>query len=115
MEHHSHISSPQHEHHGSIKSYIIGFLLSIILTLAAYFIVVEHIFENLVLDITISLIALAQVVCQLLFFLHLGNEPKPRWNLLAFYFMVLVVVIIVGGTLWIMHNLDYRTMSMSTL
>jgi cytochrome o ubiquinol oxidase operon protein cyoD len=42
------------------------------------------------------------------FFLHLGRESKPRWNLNALLFAVLVVVIIVFGSLWIMHNLNYH-------
>lgn len=107
---------PVQEHgHGNTGKYVFGFVLSIILTLAAYFLVSEHLLDKFISDITITLIALAQVLCQLLFFLHLGDEPKPRWHLHGFLFMLLVVVIIVGGTLWIMHNLDYRTMSMMTM
>jgi len=115
LEHNSDTTSVKEHGHGTIKNYVIGFILSIILTMIAYFIVAERLLNNFVLDVTISIIALAQVLCQLLFFLHLGDEPKPRWNLHAFFFMLLVVVIIVGGTLWIMYNLEYRTMSMITL
>jgi cytochrome o ubiquinol oxidase operon protein cyoD len=49
---------------------------------------------------------------QLVFFLHLGGEGKPRWRLTAFLFMLLVLVILVFGSLWIMYNLDYH-MTMS--
>lgn len=115
MEHNAHEIAEKHHEHGTVKSYIIGFALSLILTLAAYFIVERHWLSSWMLELTISFIALAQAVCQLLFFLHLGNEPKPRWNTLAFFFMFLVIVIIVAGSLWIMHNLDDRTMNMSTM
>lgn len=89
---------------------MIGFALSVVLTLGAYFLVVEHIFSGNALDFVLAGLCLTQVLVQLLFFLHLGNEPKPYWNLLVFLFMVLVVAILVLGSLWIMHNLDYRTM-----
>jgi len=46
----------------------------------------------------------------LIFFLHLGIESKPRWNLLVFYFMVVVLAILLYGSFWIMSNLDYRMM-----
>jgi cytochrome o ubiquinol oxidase operon protein cyoD len=47
---------------------------------------------------------------QLHYFLHLGDEPKPQWNLLTFGFMIGVVLILVFGTLWIMNNLNDRMM-----
>jgi heme/copper-type cytochrome/quinol oxidase subunit 4 len=53
-------------------------------------------------------LAIAQLITQLLFFLHLEKEPKPRWNLLVLSFAVTVAVILVFGSLWIMQNLNYR-------
>jgi cytochrome o ubiquinol oxidase subunit IV len=53
-------------------------------------------------------LALLQLFVQLVFFLHLGKEASPRWNLLAFSFAAIVVVIVVGGTLWIMYDLDHN-------
>jgi cytochrome o ubiquinol oxidase operon protein cyoD len=96
------------EAHGTTRSYTIGFILSIVFTLAAYFSVTEHIFSgNLLLAILFGL-ALIQFFIQLVFFLHLGKESKPRWNLTIFSFMILVVVMIVAGSIWIMKNLDYH-------
>jgi cytochrome o ubiquinol oxidase subunit IV len=53
-------------------------------------------------------LALVQLFIQLIFFLHLGRESKPRWNLSALAFAVIVVVILVFGSLWIMASLDYH-------
>jgi len=89
---------------------VIGFLLSIGLTLIAYFSVVDHLFNTAALNATIVILSIVQVIIQLVFFLHLGEETKPRWNLLVFLFMLLVLAILVWGTLWIMYNLDYRMM-----
>lgn len=96
---------------GSMKSYVIGFILSIAFTLLAFYIVAEHLFTGWIIDLVIVGLGLVQAVIQLLFFLHLGEEPKPRWNLLAFLFMMLVVSILVLGTMWIIYSLDYRLMS----
>lgn len=98
-------------HSGSMKSYVIGFVLSIVLTLAAYVAVVAELFDKSTVVTFIIVLAIAQLLVQLLFFLHLGRESKPRLNLTAFLFMLLVVVILVFGSLWIMNNLDYNMMS----
>ncbi|MGL4539765.1 MAG: cytochrome o ubiquinol oxidase subunit IV [Candidatus Rhabdochlamydia sp.] len=95
---------------GAFKTYVIGFALSILLTLVAYFIVVEHVFNNGVLVSTIIGLGVVQMLIQLLFFLHLGQEPKPYWNCQLFLFMLTILVILVIGSLWIMHNLSYNVM-----
>lgn len=100
-------------HHGSVASYCIGFALSIALTLLAYFAVVEKIFSGTQLLAIIVGLAVVQLIVQLVFFLHMGKEAKPRWNLMVFSFMLLVVGIVVIGSLWVMHNLDYNMMPKS--
>src|SRR5271169_1096834 len=92
------------------KQHVIGFILSIVLTLAAYFIVVEHLLTGLGMTLALGSLAILQALIQLIFFLDLGKEPKPRWNLIHFLFMVLLLVILVAGSLWIMHHLDYNMM-----
>jgi cytochrome o ubiquinol oxidase subunit IV len=97
--------------HGSIWSYTIGFILSILLTLIAYFAVVNKSLAGNALIVFIIALAIVQLCVQLFFFLHLGSESKPRWKLLAFLFMLLVLFILVFGSLWIMNNLNYHSMS----
>lgn len=97
--------------HSSLKSYTTGFILSIILTLIPYLIVVEKLLAGALLIVTIILFAVVQLLVQAIFFLHLGQESKPRWNLMIFLFMLIIVGILVLGTLWIMYNLDYNMMS----
>lgn len=95
---------------GTLKSYVIGFILSIILTLAAYILVLEELFKPHIVTLLIVGLAILQICVQMLFFLHLGGEPKPQWNFLFFLFMALVVAIVVIGSLWIMYNLNQRVM-----
>jgi cytochrome o ubiquinol oxidase operon protein cyoD len=96
-----------------IYSYLLGFTLSITLTLVAFGIngihsASGHIFptHEQILPTIIGL-ALVQLVVQLVFFLHLGQGEKPKWKLVAFILTIVIVAILVGGTLWIMQNLQY--------
>jgi cytochrome o ubiquinol oxidase subunit IV len=97
--------------HGSRASYITGFLLSLTLTMAAYLAVTEHWFHGSALVTVLIALAIVQLFVQLVFFLHLGRESKPRWNLTVFSFMLIVLIILVFGSLWIMKNLNYHMMS----
>jgi cytochrome o ubiquinol oxidase operon protein cyoD len=95
-------------HASSYGSYTAGFVLSIIWTLLAYFVVTNHMFNKSGIIFTIVLLAAAQLITQLVFFLHLGWGLKQRWNVMAFLFMTIILVIIVAGSLWIMQNLNYN-------
>jgi len=94
----------------SLKMYLMGFLLAAVLTLTAFLLVGTHVFDRTVTIGIIIALAVLQLFVQLVFFLHLGKEARPRWNLVTFLFMLMVLVIIVGGSLWIMDNLNYNMM-----
>lgn len=98
----------------TLTAYITGFALSLCLTTAAYLLVVNHMLSGRQLALSLAGLAVAQLLVQLLFFLHLGRESKPRWKLLVFWFMLLVLGILVVGSLWIMRNLDYHMMPPQT-
>jgi cytochrome o ubiquinol oxidase operon protein cyoD len=97
----------------TFRAYSMGYGLSVVLTLVAfgllfYHLRSEHVFppHEAMVPVLIAL-AVLQLFVQLVFFLHVGQEEKPRWNSVAFMFAVFVVVVIVGGTLWIMNNLEH--------
>jgi len=96
--------------HGTVKSYIIGFIISLVLTIIPFVIVYEHLLSTKASYIAIGLFALAQLFIQLVFFLHLSFKSNARWNLSVFIFTLLVVLILVMGSLWIMINLNYFMM-----
>jgi cytochrome o ubiquinol oxidase operon protein cyoD len=100
-----------HTTHVSITTYAIGFVLSIVLTLVAYFAVVNEWLNGVLLVGVLIGLALTQFIVQAVLFLHVGDEARPKWNLTSFLFMLLVVVTIVIGSLWIMSNLNYNMMS----
>lgn len=96
------------QHQGSMTSYSIGFVLSLLFTIAPYLLVTEKIISGTGLLFSLAVFAVAQVFVQLLFFLHLNQEKRPYWQRLTFGFMTIIVVIVVFGSLWIMNNLDYH-------
>lgn len=91
-----------------LKSYVLGFVLSILLTLVAYFFVVLKTFSPTVLFSVIMGLGVIQAVIQLVLFLHLGKEGKPHWNTMTFLFMLSILLIVVLGSLWIMAHLEYN-------
>lgn len=101
-------SPPTAANQRAFYAYLTGFGLSLGLTLAAYLLVVEDVLAGPRLVGAIAVLGVAQLAAQLFFFLHLGNERRPRWNLTVFLFMLLVVFILVAGSLWIMYNLNYH-------
>lgn len=87
---------------GSIASYTLGFLLSVLLTFGSF--LVAPSLGPFALFAIVSA-ALVQLFLQLVFFLHLGHEQGPQWNLGILVFTAIIIGILMGGTLWIMTNL----------
>jgi cytochrome o ubiquinol oxidase operon protein cyoD len=99
---------------GTEMTYITGFGLSLGLTLVAYLLVKRHLSshhiypsDNFML-VGLSILATVQFIVQLIFFLHLDRESKPRWNLTVLLGALVVVGIIVAGSIWIMYHLNYN-------
>jgi cytochrome o ubiquinol oxidase operon protein cyoD len=96
---------------GSLTSYAVGFLLSLVLTAGAFALVIQGrgLPRGLVLP-GITALAVAQILVHLRCFLHMDGSSAGRWNLMALIFTVLIMALFVVGTLWIMTDLDFRMM-----
>lgn len=92
--------------------YTTGLATALTVTLVAFWVVVGHGVTGGWLQVVLIVLALVQLGVQLVFFLHLGEEAKPRWQLTAFIFAAIMLLVIVIGSLWIMNNLNYN-MSMT--
>ncbi len=112
MHHELNLNEIKKEYHGSMKAYAIGFFACLILTCTSFSLVISKALSGPALVYTLSALALVQAVFQLLFFLHLGQEAKPRWETLIFCFMLTILIIIVAGSIIIMHDLNDRMMVM---
>lgn len=96
---------------GTYKSYITGFVLSIVLTLAAYGVVVNPAYfhaNSTTALVSILALAVVQLVVQMFFFLHIDAEPGRQWKLVVFVSTVGLLLLIVIGSLWIMNHLNYN-------
>ena len=93
-----------------LKSYLMGFVLALTLTLLPFGLVLSDTLGHTVIIAVIFLAALAQILVHLHFFLHLDLSSGERWNLLSLLFTGIIVVIMVGGTIWILYNLGNAMM-----
>jgi len=103
------MSKPDSER-GTTRSYIIGFILSLIFTIIPYYLVVNKVLTGTPLLATILGIAVVQMFIQIFFFLHLGRGPKPFYNVVFFFATAGLIVFVVGASLFIMQNLHYNMM-----
>jgi cytochrome o ubiquinol oxidase operon protein cyoD len=90
-------------------SYVVGFILSLVITLGAYFLA-THFMSSSSLWVTLAVFAVAQFVTQVICFIHVGAERASRDRLIIFACAALVVFIIMSGSLWIMTTLNSRMM-----
>lgn len=94
----------------SFKTYIVGFILSLLLTLFSFALVKWQALTPTSLCFCLMLLGLTQLLVQVICFLRLNAGAEGRWNLVAFLFTILIVLVIVIGSLWIMFNLNYNMM-----
>ena len=96
-----------------IKSYLVGLGLAILLTVMSFFISGTTLVWGPSIPVALVVLAIAQMGVHLVFFLHITTAPDNVNNVLALAFGVLIVVLVIGGSIWIMANLDHNLMSMN--
>lgn len=92
----------------TLKSYIIGLALSLIFTLSSFGIVTYHSLPITYIFIALAILAIMQLIAQVVFFLRMNASAEGRWNLMPFLFTILIVLILVFGSFWIMYNMNYN-------
>jgi cytochrome o ubiquinol oxidase subunit IV len=100
--------------HGTFKSYMTGFVLSVVLTAIPFWLVMAKVFES---PVTTAALVMAlgaiQIVVHMIYFLHMDTRSEGGWNFMALMFTGVLVVIALSGSLWVMHNLNVNMMPMS--
>ncbi len=94
-------------HGGTISSYIVGFVLAVILTVIPFYMAMTGKPNFYIL----VLFAVVQIVVHVVCFLHINGSQPQRWNLMTFIFAVLAVLIIAVGSVWVMENTMQNMMS----
>ncbi len=96
--------------HGTVKSYVIGFVLSVILTAIPFGLTMAHMLPVASLVPVIVAIGVVQILVHLYFFLHMNTSSSQIWNNAAFVFTVIIVGILIAGSLWVMYHLNANMM-----
>lgn len=120
-EHHNHSAHDSHhgDHghhedqadHGSLKSYAIGFVLSVILTAIPFWLVMGKVFDKSNVTAFVILgFAAVQIVVHMVYFLHMNTRSEGGWSILALIFTVVLVVIVLSGSIWVMYHLNHNMM-----
>ncbi len=110
--HDSHAAHGSHAGHASVKSYMIGFVLAVILTVIPFKVVMDGKMDKGTILWIILGMAVVQMIVHMKYFLHLDTSSEQRSNVVALLFTALILVIVVAGSLWIMHNLNHNMMVM---
>ena len=97
--------------YGSVSTYVTGLVIALLLTGGAFALVIYGGgWPRGWLVAGICCAAVAQIVVQLHYFLHLSSDSQARWNVMALILTLMILVLFVGGTLWIMSDLNQRMM-----
>ena len=92
----------------TIKSYLAGFVLALVLTAIPFGLVAARTFQPTQTLVVIGVAAIIQVIAHLRYFLHLELKPSSQNRRIALCFGAVVLLILVGGTLGIMFDRYYR-------
>ncbi|MEM5420600.1 cytochrome o ubiquinol oxidase subunit IV [Paraburkholderia ferrariae] len=96
--------------HGSFKGYMIGTVLSLVLTLASFGVVMFRVVSPAFGLAAIVVLCIAQIIVQLVYFLHIGASRSQRANTGIFICTAFLIAVIVGLSLWVMHNANINMM-----
>jgi len=96
--------------HGSRRIYLIGFLLSVVLTAVPFWLVMTGALEAQTTAIIVVALAVVQILVHTVCFLHVNSRAEGGWTLLAYVFTAVIVLIVIAGSLWIMYHLNSNMM-----
>jgi cytochrome o ubiquinol oxidase operon protein cyoD len=104
-----------HDHqggsHGTLASYMTGFILSVILTAIPFYLVMTgKLGSKDATAIAIMAFAVVQIFVHMIYFLHMNTKSEAGWSVLALMFTLILVVIALTGSLWVMYHLNANMM-----
>ncbi len=102
----------QHDASEGLRSYVIGLALAVLLTGVSFFVAGTSLVWQPSIPIAIFVLALAQMGVHLVFFLHITTGPDNVNNVMALAMGVLIVLLLIGGSLWIMGHLNHNMLPM---
>ena len=99
--------------HGTMGRLMVGFALAALLTIIPFYLVMADVDlpRNTLIGIIMGLAAV-QIIVHLVFFLHVNGTAEGGWTLAATGLSVVILVIVLAGSLWVMHNMNENMMPM---
>jgi cytochrome o ubiquinol oxidase operon protein cyoD len=98
--------------HATLRDYLIGFALSVVLTAIPFWLVMTMPLSAGATAAIIMGVAVVQIVVHMVFFLHMTPKAEGGWSLTSLVFTIIVVGITLAGSLWVMHHLTTNMMPM---
>jgi cytochrome o ubiquinol oxidase operon protein cyoD len=98
-----------------LRSYLLGLALAVLLTAISFYLPTSKLVWGPGVPMALVVFAIAQMGVHLVFFLHITTSPDNTNNALALAFGVLIVILVIGGSIWIMHNLNHNMMPMNAM
>jgi cytochrome o ubiquinol oxidase operon protein cyoD len=98
-----------------LLGYVVGLGLAILLTATSFFIAGTDLVWQPSIPVALVVLAIAQMGVHLVFFLHITTGADNTNNVLALAFGLLIVFLVIGGSLWIMSNLNHNMMPMDQI
>jgi cytochrome o ubiquinol oxidase subunit IV len=95
--------------------YTIGLFLAVILTATSFWAANTSLLWAPGVPLGLAVLAIAQIGVHLVFFLHITTGRDNTNNVLALAFGMLIVTLVIGGSLWIMTNLNANMMPSADL
>ncbi|MBT2118123.1 cytochrome o ubiquinol oxidase subunit IV [Dyella sp. LX-66] len=114
--HDEHGHGEHHEHddgigHVSLKGYMIGFVLAVLLTAVPFGLVMSGGLKDPSATAFVILgFAAVQIVVHMVYFLHMNAKSEGGWNMLALIFTAVLVLITLSGSIWVMYHLNHNMM-----
>ncbi len=103
--------SSETQAHGSYRSYIIGFLLSVILTAIPFYVVMADVEIDILWAMAIIFgLGAIQIGVHVHYFLHVSVGAEDGWQFMSLVFTAIVLVIILAGSVWVMFHLHQNMM-----
>jgi cytochrome o ubiquinol oxidase operon protein cyoD len=97
------------------RGYLLGVAMATVLTIASFWAAQTDLIYAPGIPIALGVLAVAQMGVHLVFFLHISSGPDNTNNILALAFGVMIVILVVGGSLWIMDHLNQNMIPMDQL
>ena len=97
--------------HGSLRSYIVGFVLSVVLTVIPFWLAMGKPLDNAYLAVALVFVfGAVQMVVHLHYFMHVSLKVDEGWQVMSMLFTILLLAIILGGSIWVMFHLHENMM-----